>query len=257
MSEDEVFAFVLMPFSAEFNDIYRLGIKAAAQANGVRAERVDEQLYREGMLEQIFKQIEVADIIIADMSGKNPNVFFEAGYAVAKGKLCLFLTSAGSDIPFDLKHRRHIVYDSIGGLLDNLTQDIEWALKEIHRERASAQTNNVVVKSDKLAFGVDQTGSLVETTDIDDDIDGGFKKKSDECVVKVPTLPDSIEDALIVTWHKKAGDIVKRDEVLVDVETDKVVLEVPAAHDGLLLEIVQDEGTTVVAHQVIGRIAPA
>ncbi len=75
--------------------------------------------------------------------------------------------------------------------------------------------------------------------------------------IKVPTLPESIADALIVTWHKKEGDPVKRDEVLVDVETDKVVLEVPAAEDGVLGRIVEDEGATVQAHQVIGSIEPA
>ena len=75
--------------------------------------------------------------------------------------------------------------------------------------------------------------------------------------IKVPTLPESIADALIVTWHKKPGDPVKRDEVLVDVETDKVVLEVPAAADGVLGEIIEDEGATVEAHQVIGTIEEA
>ncbi|MFK8078671.1 MAG: 2-oxoglutarate dehydrogenase complex dihydrolipoyllysine-residue succinyltransferase [Granulosicoccus sp.] len=72
--------------------------------------------------------------------------------------------------------------------------------------------------------------------------------------IKVPTLPESIADALIVTWHKKEGDPVKRDEVLVDIETDKVVLEVPAAEDGVLGAIIEAEGTTVAAHQVIGSI---
>lgn len=72
--------------------------------------------------------------------------------------------------------------------------------------------------------------------------------------IKVPTLPESIADALIVTWHKKEGDAIRRDEVLVDIETDKVVLEVPAAEDGVLGKIIEDEGTTVAAHQVIGSI---
>ena len=72
--------------------------------------------------------------------------------------------------------------------------------------------------------------------------------------IKVPTLPESIADALIVTWHKQEGDAVKRDEVLVDIETDKVVLEVPAAEDGVLGKIIEAEGTTVAAHQVIGSI---
>lgn len=72
--------------------------------------------------------------------------------------------------------------------------------------------------------------------------------------IKVPTLPESIADALIVTWHKKEGDAVRRDEVLVDIETDKVVLEVPASEDGVLGKIIEVEGATVAAHQVIGSI---
>jgi nucleoside 2-deoxyribosyltransferase len=71
---------------------------------------VDEQLYREGMLERIYRQVEIADIIIADMAGRNPNVFYEVGYAHAKNKLCILTTTTADDIPFDLKHRRHIVY---------------------------------------------------------------------------------------------------------------------------------------------------
>jgi len=72
--------------------------------------------------------------------------------------------------------------------------------------------------------------------------------------IKVPTLPESIADALVVTWHKQEGDPVSRDEVLVDIETDKVVLEVPAAEDGVLGKIIEQEGATVTAHQVIGSI---
>lgn len=72
--------------------------------------------------------------------------------------------------------------------------------------------------------------------------------------IKVPTLPESIVDALVVTWHKKPGDPVERDDVLVDIETDKVVLEVPASTSGVMGQIVEDEGATVTAHQVIGMI---
>lgn len=72
--------------------------------------------------------------------------------------------------------------------------------------------------------------------------------------IKVPTLPESIADALVVTWYKKPGDPISRDEVLVDIETDKVVLEVPAAEDGVMGAIIEPEGTTVIAHQLIGTI---
>ena len=63
--------------------------------------------------------------------------------------------------------------------------------------------------------------------------------------VKVPVLPESVSDATIAAWHKKVGDAVKRDENLMDLETDKVVLEVPSPVDGVLKEIKFKEGDTV------------
>jgi len=72
--------------------------------------------------------------------------------------------------------------------------------------------------------------------------------------VKVPMLPESISDATVSTWHKKAGDKVSRDENLVDLETDKVMLEVPAPADGVLKEIVKQSGSTVQAQEVIAII---
>ena len=72
--------------------------------------------------------------------------------------------------------------------------------------------------------------------------------------VKVPVLPESVSDATIASWHKKAGDAVKRDENLLDLETDKVVLEVPSPVDGVLKEIKFDAGATVTSQQVIAVI---
>jgi len=69
--------------------------------------------------------------------------------------------------------------------------------------------------------------------------------------VKVPVLPESVADATIASWHKKVGDAVKRDENLVDLETDKVVLEVPAPADGVLKEIKFETGATVTSQQVL------
>jgi len=72
--------------------------------------------------------------------------------------------------------------------------------------------------------------------------------------VKVPNLPESVADATVVTWHKKPGDAVKRDENLVDLETDKVVLEVPAPTDGVLKEILQNTGNVVKAEEILAII---
>ena len=72
--------------------------------------------------------------------------------------------------------------------------------------------------------------------------------------VKVPQLPESVAEATLVTWHKKPGDAVKRDENLIDVETDKVVLELPSPGDGVLVELVKADGSTVTSNEVIAVI---
>ena len=73
--------------------------------------------------------------------------------------------------------------------------------------------------------------------------------------IKVPALPESVTDATLVAWHKKAGERVSRDENLVDLETDKVVLEVPAPADGVLQEIKVEDGATVTAGDVLAILA--
>ncbi len=72
--------------------------------------------------------------------------------------------------------------------------------------------------------------------------------------LKVPVFPESVSDGTILNWNKKPGDAVKRDESLVDIETDKVVFELPAPRDGVLEEIVEQEGAVVVSGQLIGRM---
>ena len=74
--------------------------------------------------------------------------------------------------------------------------------------------------------------------------------------VKVPVLPESVADATIATWHKKVGDSVRRDENLLDLETDKVVLEVPSPVDGVLKELKFKQGDTVTSSQVVAIIEP-
>lgn len=73
--------------------------------------------------------------------------------------------------------------------------------------------------------------------------------------ITVPQLPESVSDATVAGWSKKKGDSVKRDEVLVELETDKVMLEVPAPADGVLEEILEEEGAVVTAEAVLGRVA--
>lgn len=123
------FVFVLMPFDPSFDDVYQLGIKDACKQAGMYCERVDEQLFNERILDRIYNQISKADIIIADMSGRNANVFYETGYAHGLGKRVVLLTKNAEDIPFDLKDYPHIVYKGrVVDLIDPLIKKLKWCI---------------------------------------------------------------------------------------------------------------------------------
>ncbi|MFM7018237.1 hypothetical protein [Flavobacterium sp.] len=147
-------AFVIMPFAKSFDDIFKIGIKDTAKENDIEAYRLDEELFDEGMLAKIYSEIENCDFVIADLSDKNPNVFYELGYAHAIGKLCILITKSVENIPFDLKHKRHVVYGtSITHLKEQLSKNFEWAKKEI-----------VSNKNNPFEIELKSDGSL-ETTD--------------------------------------------------------------------------------------------
>lgn len=120
---------MLMPFRDEFDDTYVLGIKAACEAAGTYCERVDEQFYQGRILDRIYNQIAKADIIVSDMSGRNPNVFYETGYAHALGKQVILLTQDAVDIPFDLKDYPLVIYGkSILTLKNELEKRVRWCV---------------------------------------------------------------------------------------------------------------------------------
>jgi 2-oxoglutarate dehydrogenase E2 component (dihydrolipoamide succinyltransferase) len=72
--------------------------------------------------------------------------------------------------------------------------------------------------------------------------------------INTPAFPESVSDGTVAKWHKKIGDAVKRDELLVDIETDKVVIEVPAPSDGVLTEMIKKEGDKVLSKELLGRV---
>ncbi|MDC1207767.1 2-oxoglutarate dehydrogenase complex dihydrolipoyllysine-residue succinyltransferase [Litorivicinus sp.] len=74
--------------------------------------------------------------------------------------------------------------------------------------------------------------------------------------IKAPQFPESVEEGSVASWHKRVGEFVSRDELIVDIETDKTVLEVVAADDGVLVEITKKEGDIVLSQELIGRIEP-
>jgi hypothetical protein len=129
------YVFVLMPFAESFDDVYELGIKTACSDAGAYCERVDEQIFDGTILERIYNQIAKADVVVSDMSERNPNVFYETGYAHALGKRVILLTQKTEDIPFDLKHYPHIVYEGkITKLKTQLEMRVRWCIEnpQIH-----------------------------------------------------------------------------------------------------------------------------
>jgi hypothetical protein len=87
---------------------------------------VDEHLFLENILERIYGQIDKADVVVGEMTGRNPNVFYEIGYAHGLHKPVILVTSNASDIPFDLMHYPHVVY---GGELRTLKAELEKRIK--------------------------------------------------------------------------------------------------------------------------------
>jgi len=129
-NELSLYVFILMPFSEKFRDIYELGIKETVLSQGMRVERVDELEFNDQILKHIYDGIQRADIIIADMTGRNANVFYEVGYSHALFKEVILLTQDSNDIPFDLKGHNHIVYNgSITTLKNQLSKRLS-AMKD-------------------------------------------------------------------------------------------------------------------------------
>lgn len=144
---------------------------------GAYCERVDEQHFRESILQRIYNQIAKADVVVADMSGKNPNVFYEVGYAHALGKDVILLTQKAEDIPFDLKHHHHVVYgDSVADLLEKLVPRLRWSVNR-------RQSNNAVSGDPVLQFYVAGT-ELTEDGEVEVQIEGP-QNESGEVVLQI------------------------------------------------------------------------
>ena len=120
-----------MPFAEAFDAIYRKGIKVAADDVGAYAERVDEQVYEGSIVERIYNQISRADLLVADVTSRNPNVFYEIGYAHALNKLVIPLAQNMEDVPFDMKHRLHVLYDGTPqDVRQKLTPFLKWGITQ-------------------------------------------------------------------------------------------------------------------------------
>jgi hypothetical protein len=116
--------FVAMPFTEEMEDVYIFGIQSPVNAAGYLCERVDMATFTGDILARIRQRIETAELVIADLTGGNPNVYLEVGYAWGKERPTLLLTRKLDELCFDVKGHRCIIYRSIADLARQLTADL-------------------------------------------------------------------------------------------------------------------------------------
>lgn len=127
LSNTEKMCFVLMPFSKVFNNQWQLAFKPAIKDAGMRPWRGDEKsLGTNTIMNDVTRSISEAELIIADLTGKNPNVMYELGLAHAAKKPVIMLTQDEKDIPFDIMHIRYLKYDDrdLSGLRNQLLERI-------------------------------------------------------------------------------------------------------------------------------------
>lgn len=123
-SETKPHVFTAMPFSASMEDVYNFGILDPVKKAGYLCERVDMDLFTGDILGRIKSRIETASIVIADLTGANANVYLEVGYAWGKGLTTFLLCHEDSELKFDVKGQRCIIYKSISDLAKKLTADL-------------------------------------------------------------------------------------------------------------------------------------
>ena len=138
-----------MPFDKNFDDVYLFAIKQAIEKNGRVSERVDQQFFSGDIIQRMLLRIGTADLLVADISGNNPNVFYEMGLAEGLGmsindngisytenKKKIIYISQDENAPFDIQSQNRIHYNrfAIHELEENLRKAIEEVLSEANKE---------------------------------------------------------------------------------------------------------------------------
>ncbi len=123
--ENKPRAFVAMPFSPEMEDVFYYGIQNPVRQLGYICERVDQEAFIGDILEQVKMRIENAEIVIADLTGSNPNVYLELGYAWGKGRPTVLVANKKDELKFDVRGQRCLKYQSIKDLEIQLTTELK------------------------------------------------------------------------------------------------------------------------------------
>jgi len=137
---DSSLCFVLMPFGDRFFQIYEQAVAPAAESAGLRCMHAGEIFNNREIVEDIWESICIAQVIVADVTDRNPNVFYELGICHTLGKEVVVVTQRGDDVPFDIRHRRYIEYSEDG--LTTLKARLGKTIKNVVLRVGSSSSNN-------------------------------------------------------------------------------------------------------------------
>lgn len=121
---------ILRLIRGELDDIYNFGIRQPLEQSGYVIERADEIQFAGGILDQIVKSIKQADLIVAETTDLNPNVYYEVGMSHAIGKGVILITQSVENLPFDIRGMRHITYNTAHELVGKLSKALQAMEKE-------------------------------------------------------------------------------------------------------------------------------
>jgi len=125
LSADKQHVFVAMPFIEAMDDTFHYGIESAVKAAGMLCERADLSIFAGDIMDWVRERIETAELIIADLTTANPNVYLEVGYAWGRGIPTVLLSKDASDLKFDVRGQRCLIYKSIRQLEEALTRELK------------------------------------------------------------------------------------------------------------------------------------
>jgi hypothetical protein len=128
-SEEKPHAFVAIPFQKDMEDVFYYGIQSAAHANNLLCERIDQEAFTGDIIERVKKKIETAAVVIAELTGANPNVYLEVGYAWGKEIPTVLLVKKPEELSFDVRGQRCLKYEIIRELEETLTKELTGLLQ--------------------------------------------------------------------------------------------------------------------------------
>jgi len=124
-SEKKPHAFIAMPFRKDMDDVFYYGIQQPLHAAGLLCERVDQDIFSGGIMEYVRNRIETAAVVVAELTGGNPNVYLEVGYAWGKGRPIILVARDEKELHFDVRGQRCLTYERIKDLEEILAKELK------------------------------------------------------------------------------------------------------------------------------------